>query len=378
VLSSFTLSRVVFILVGGVWSDRLSRRRVMIACDGIRSTAQLVVGALLVVGAAELWHLAVGAALVGGSTAFFGPASTGLVPQTISPDRLQQANALISTSESASWLAGPAVSGFLIAAFGPGVAFIVDAASYAVSAGFLAALRVGEKATTDTRGTFLEDLARGLREVRSRTWLKAGLVTFSLSNVAIAVFFVLGPIVFTDELGGASDWGIAMTIGAVGGIAGGALALRYRPRYPLRSSFPLILTVAVALLALVPPVPAVVVGAASGGMFAGINLGNALWDTMLQQHVPREMLSRVDSYDWLISLVFTPVGYTVAGPLAETVGRDATLVGAAVLCAAANVLVLVVPSVRHLPRLDHAYVETDRRGAEAKKAKDPDGADDDR
>jgi MFS family permease len=363
VLATFTLSRVVFILVGGVWSDRLSRRRVMIASDVIRCAAQLVVGALLVVGAAELWHLAAGAALVGGSTAFFGPASTGLVPQTVSPDRLQQANALISTSESASFLAGPAVSGFLIAAFSPGVAFIVDSASYAVSAGFLVALRVGDHATTASRGTFLEDLARGWHEVRSRTWLKAGLVTFSISNVAIAVFFVLGPIVFTDEFRGASDWGIAMTIGAVGGISGSALALRYRPRYPLRSSFPLILLVAVALLTLVPPTPVVVIGAASGGMFAGINLGNALWDTMLQQHVPREMLSRVDSYDWLISLVFTPVGYTVAGPLAETVGRDTTLVGAAVICAAANVLVLVVPSVRHLPRLDVAGVGAERSGS---------------
>jgi hypothetical protein len=127
----------------------------------------------------------------------------------------------------------------------------------------------------------------------------------------------------------------------------------------------------VALLALVPPAQAVVVGAASGGMFAGINLGNALWDTTLQQHVPREMLSRVDSYDWLISLVFTPVGYTVAGPLAETVGRDATLVGAAVLCAAANVLVLVVPGVRHLQRLDAAGVGGDGKGTEAEKTKDP-------
>ena len=83
VFAVFTVSRVAFILAGGVWSDRLSRRRVMIVCDLIRGSAQGIVGFLLLTGAAELWHIAVGAALVGGASAFFGPASTGFVPDCL-------------------------------------------------------------------------------------------------------------------------------------------------------------------------------------------------------------------------------------------------------------------------------------------------------
>jgi MFS family permease len=365
ILAVFTLARVTFTLVGGVWSDRVSRRLVMLVCDVIRGGAQAAVAALLIAGAAELWHLGVGAALVGGASAFFGPASTGFVPETVSRERLQQANALLSATDSASWLIGPAVSGILIAAFGTGVAFAIDAASFFASAVFLLAIRVDARAQRAERKTFLADLAHGWREVRARTWLQAAFVTFSLSNVAIAVFFVLGPVVFEEELDGAADWGIAMTVGAAGGLVGSAAALRYRPRYPLRPGFLVILPVSLAMVSLVPPAPPVVVGAAAGLMFGGIQLGNALWDTMLQQHVPREAISRVSSYDWLISLVFMPLGYTVAGPLADAIGRDATLIAAGALSAAANLGVLLVPSVRNLQRLDTVAETEDGREPES-------------
>jgi hypothetical protein len=188
--------------------------------------------------------------------------------------------------------------------------------------------------------------------VRARVWLQAAFVTFSLSNIAIAVFFVLGPVVFVDDLGGAGDWGVAMTIGAAGALGGSALALRYRPRHPLRPSFLVMLFAPVALLTLVTPLPALAVGVAAAFTFAAIQLANALWDTMLQQHVPREAISRVSSYDWMISLVFMPVGYTLAGPLSDAIGRDETLIAAAALAACANVGVLAFPSVRNLERLD--------------------------
>ena len=143
-----------------------------------------------------------------------------------------------------------------------------------------------------------------------------------------------------------------MTIGAFGSLVGAALALRVRPRYPLRASFLVIVFVSGALLALVPPLPAAAVGLACAFMFGGIQYGNAIWDTVLQQHVPRQAISRVSSYDWMISLVFMPLGYTLAGPLADAVGRDATLAAAAALSAVANVGVLAFASVRNLERLD--------------------------
>lgn len=352
VMAAFTVGHVAFILAGGVWSDRLSRRRVMIACDLIRGCAQAAIAVLLITGIAELWHLVVTAVLIGAASAFFDPASTGFIPQTVSVERLQQANALMSTSSSAAWLAGPALSGALVAVFGAGVAFAVDAATFGVSVVFLAAIRVPDTHVAAERQSFFGDLAHGWREVRARTWIVAALVTFSLSNTAIAVFFVLGPVIANEELGGAADWGIAMTIGSAGGLAGSLVALRYRPARPLIPSFLVMIFASVALLSLVPPLHAVGIGVASGLMFLGIQLGNALWHTMMQQHVPADVLSRVSSYDWLVSLVFMPLGYTLAGPLADTIGLDTTLIAAAILSAAANLGVLLVPSVRNLRRLD--------------------------
>ncbi len=109
VLASFTLSRVLFILVGGVWADRLPRRMVMLVCDVVRAVAQAFVAAALLTGVLEIWMLAAASAVVGGTAAFFGPASTGLIPETVSRARLQQANALMSLSQSATSVFGPAL-----------------------------------------------------------------------------------------------------------------------------------------------------------------------------------------------------------------------------------------------------------------------------
>ena len=351
VLATFTIARVAFTLVGGVWADRLPRRAVMVAADVVRGVAQAVVAVLLLTERAEIWHLAAGAAVVGAGSAFFGPASAGLLPDTVSPGRLQQANALVSTSESAAWIFGPVVSGILVGAFGPGVAFAVDAATYAVSTAALLRVEVAEGAAAE-RQTFLRELADGWREVRARSWLLIGFASFALSNLANSVFHVMAPVVFKRELGGASEYGLALTIGAFGALAGSAAALRFRPRYPLRWSFPIVAAMALPLLALMPPLPAVAIGLAAAVTFASFSLSNALWDTVVAQHVPRRALSRVNAYDWMISLVFQPLGFALAGTLAATIGLDTTLAVAAVLSVAVNLAVVLVPVVRNLERRD--------------------------
>jgi MFS family permease len=351
VAASFTLARVSFILAGGVWADRLPRRLLMLACDLIRLASQATIAVLLFTGTLDVWMLAVGSAVSGAAAAFFGPASTGLIPETISRARLQQANALMSLSESATSIFGPALAGVLIATSGTGVVFAIDAATYAVSATFLATLPV-KRAAAAARDSFVRDLARGWREVCARPWLQAAFSVFALSNMSIACFFVLGPVVFKQELGGAGDWGVALTIGALGGVLGSVVALRYRPGRPLVASFLVCLPVSATLLALVPPLPAIAVGLVLALSFGGVNLGNALWHTVLQANVPAEALSRVSSYDWLISLVFMPLGFVLAGPLSDAIGLDTTLLLAAALSAGANLGVLAVPSVRSMPRPD--------------------------
>ena len=351
-----TISRTAFTLIGGVWADRISRRLVMLVADVLRGAAQGALGVLWITDAIEVWHFAVAAAVVGGASAFFGPASTGFIPDTVGRARLQEANALISLSDGAAHLAGPALAGVLIAAFGLGFGLLFDAATFCVSALALALIRVREHQEKRERRRFVHELAEGWREVRARAWLQVAFASFALGNLGIAVFFVLGPQVFAEELGGARDWGIAMSIAAAGGIAGSVAALRLRPRHPLRVSFPIVMGAVLATLSLVRPLPALLVGLAAASFFFGSTFGNALWDTVVQQRIPRHVISRVNSYDWLISLVFMPLGYALAGPLADLIGRDATLLAAATAGTIAYLGPLLSREVRSM-RLDDGAVE---------------------
>ena len=187
VLASFTVARVLFVLVGGVWADRLPRRGVMLVCDGLRAAAQAFVAVGLIAGTLQLWMLMVASAVVGGAAAFFGPASTGLIPEITSRGRLQQANALISLSQSATFVFGPAVAGLLVVGVGSGWAFAIDAASFVASAVFLILLRPGSPSERAERQSFFADLVQGWREVTCRAWLWANFIGFSLGNFSSAV-----------------------------------------------------------------------------------------------------------------------------------------------------------------------------------------------
>lgn len=353
VLASFTIGRIAFIVAGGVWSDRLERRLVMLSADVVRAVAQAALAGLLLADAARVWQFTVAAFAIGSASAFFGPASTGLVPQTVSGKRLQEANAFLSLSDSVTRLAGPALSGLIVATAGSGVVFAIDAASFLVSAAFLALLRLPPQ-LIPVRQSFVADVAHGLRVIRERSWLIAAFMSFGVGNIAIAAYFVLGPLVVKQELGGAGDWGLIMTGSAVGGILGGIVALRLRPGRPLRVSFPIVSVASLQLLFLIKPYELPLQILAAVLAVSSIVLANAIWDTVLQQHVPREAISRVSSVDWAISLVLMPIGYAIAGPLADVIGIDAALAIFAALGIIPNLAILLVPSVRHLRRLDPA------------------------
>lgn len=349
VFAAFSVPRVLLTLAGGVWSDRLPRQRVMVAADLVRAAAQAIVSTLLITGNGQIWHLIGLAVAMGSASAFFVPATTGLMPQVVSRQRLQQANALVSISQSAAHIFGPLVAGLLVATVGPGWAFAVDGASFLLSAGFLLAMRVPPLAAEERR-PFVAELADGWREVISRRWVVASILTFALSNASLAAFQVLGPLVAAESLGGATAWGVILAGGAVGGLLGGAISLRWKPRRPLVPAFAVMAVASIQLLFLVPPFPVPVIALGSMVAFAGIVISNAFWDTMLQQHIPPGVLSRVSSYDWMVSLVFQPVAYAAVGPMSVAIGRPETLLVAAGIGIAANTAVLLVPSVRNLSR----------------------------
>ena len=348
VLASALVSRVAFLLLGGVVADRRPRQTVMLAADLLRTGSQALVAVLLVTGHAHLWHLVVLFALFGAGDAFFSPASTGLVPDTVRPERLQQANALMSLSRSIAFVAGPTISGLLVAGVGPGWVFAIDAATFACSSLSLGLLSLPSPAAESRRTRLLDELRGGWLEVRSRAWVWMTVLRFSISNLAIAPLFVLGPLVAKESLGGATAWGLIGTAGGIGAVLGDAAALRLRPGRPLLAG-----GLAVSLWALEPallarPFPTAVVAIAAAVGFGALGFSNAVWFTALQQRIPRTALSRVSSFDWLGSIVLQPAGFALAGPLAAAIGVPATLIVSAVVQASACIAFSLTPSVRNL------------------------------
>jgi MFS family permease len=345
----------LFALAGGVWADRIGRRRMMLVSDIVRAISQAVTAALLLSGTAEVWMLAVLAFVYGVSAAVFMPAMVGLIPQTVSATRLQEANALMSLTRSVANVAGPALAGVIIAAAGSGEAIAVDAATFVVSAACLARLRPAAVARPVAAAAasepFLAGLRAGWREVRSRAWLSWGLLAMSAYHVfVLPAVFVLGPALSARELNGASSWAIIVASFGVGSIVGNVVALRLSLPRP-------VFIAAVAL-----------VGASTQAMIIGSGLGTAgiaalellagicvalfftLWDLSIQEQIPSRAVSRVSAYDFSVSIGLMPLGLAICGPLADTIGLHATLRWMSAIGILSALAWLAQPSVRALRR----------------------------
>jgi predicted MFS family arabinose efflux permease len=352
VLAAGWAPQIAFVLLGGVVADRLPRHLVMVASDVVSGAAQLAAAALLLTGSAEIWHLVVVQVVRGTATSFFFPASAGLVPQTVGADRLQEANALLRLTHSGTSIVGAAAGGLLVAALGSGWAIAFDGATYLAGAAILAGMRIARGSRIAASNT-LAELREGWQEFSSRRWLWAIVAAAAFGNAAtMCGYVVLGPVVADRELGGAAAWGLIVAAGAAGFVVGGIVCLRLRPqRYLFLGTASLLLT-ALPLLALATHQPAVAIAAAAFASGFGVELFGVFWETALQQHVPLERLSRVSAYDALGSIVFIPVGQTLAGPLAAGLGVEETQLLCAGVIVATTLACLAIADVRTLRRVE--------------------------
>jgi predicted MFS family arabinose efflux permease len=351
VLAAASVPHVTFLLVGGVWADRLPRHRLLIATDLLMFATQGALAVLLLAGAAELWQFLVLQAVRGLAQAFFFPASTGLVPETVSAGRLQQANALLGMTATGGHMFGAAAGGVFVAAFGPAYALAFDSATFLISAALLSRLALARGASARGGRNFVQELTHGWQEVSSRRWVWVPVLAATLSNgVYISSFLVIGALVADRELGGAAAWGLINAALGAGALVGGLIALRVRPRRPLLlgCAATILVVPVLPMFALGVPAPAVAAAVFLGSL--GIELYGTLWDTALQEHIPRDRLSRVSAYDYVGSAVAVPIGLTLAGPLADHVGIDETLWAAAVILTGTTAVQLLVTDVRELTR----------------------------
>src|SRR5664279_4899608 len=357
VFAAASLPLVAFLLIGGVWADRLPRHRVMVVTDLVRFALHALLAALIFAGVVRIWELIAIEALFGTAEAFFRPAANGLLPQTVPEEEIQQANGLSTLSNNIGEFAGPALATGLVLGFGAGWAFALDAATFLLSAALLMRVRPRRRAVTEATGETAQrvsvwaEVREGFAEVRSRSWVWATLAAFCAALfTGLAPWFVLGPVVARAQYGDIGISGLVSAALGLGTIAGSLLGIGWRPRFPIRAAMlAILLWPAAAILyaagiTLYVVVPAVVIG---GG---GIALFDVWWLTALAERIPPDKLSRVSSYDWMVSLALLPLGYVLAGPLAHALGAVEVLLGGSALAGVALALGLLPRETRMLRR----------------------------
>ncbi len=353
VLAAQTAPLVLLILIGGVWADRLPRQRIMIASDLARFVVQATVAALVFAGDVPIWLLATLAACFGAAEAFFRPAYTGLIPQTVPEELIQQAQALTQTSYNVAGFIGPALATLLALGAGFGWAYLFDAVTFLVSAALLVPVSARPRGeATTARRSMRAELAEGFLQVRSRAWVWVTLLTaLVVVFVGVAPFFAVGAVVARDEYGSSGVFGWLEVAAGVGTIAGSLFGLRWRPERPLAVGIMLvsIWPVPVGMFALGMPLGIVLPAMALNG--AGLTLFLVLWETALAERIPPDALSRVSSYDWMVSLALLPVGYLLAGILADRFDASRVLLIGCAVAALAGPAALLSRDLRSLRKI---------------------------
>jgi transmembrane secretion effector len=365
---AMTIPTIVCLLLGGAVSDRYDRRLVMLCADAVRAVGLGVLAVLSVSGSLVLWELMAVGVVYGAATAFFDPASDALVPQLLPAEDLPQANSLDQLIRPlALRLTGPAIGGAVIAAIGVGWSFGLDAVSFVLSAATLLAMspvRRGAVAdgadgadgaeragTGEAVGSMRHEVAAGLRYVRSHAWLWATLVS---AAIAYLLFMgpteVLLPFVVKNRLSdGAGALGLVFAAGGLGSLLCAiVIGQRGLPRRVLTFMYICwtLATLAIAGYGLSSQLWGLMIASVAFNSLE--TAGTIAWATTKQRLVPAELLGRVSSLDWLISIGLLPVSFAITGPVSAALGLRTTLVGAGVLGAAVTFAALLIPGVRQM------------------------------
>lgn len=352
VLVVTSIPLILFLLVGGVVVDRLPRFRVLLASDLLNGTVVAAVTALAATQRLEVWHLYISGALFGLAEAFFFPAYAAAVPQVVPLESLPSANSLTSLSYQLTGIAGPAIGATLVALGGTPAAFGIDSASFFISAACLTPLlRISLPRISAPGQTVLLDLKEGLREVVSRTWLWVSIAFFGMVNLFDAgPRNVALPFLIHDHLGlevealGAVSSAIAIGSVTAAVVLGRQKRLRRRGR--LLYGAEILMGSMLLGFGLAPSLPSLVAAALVYGV--GFSVANLVWTNTVQEMIPAEKLGRVTSLDALGSFVFLPLGFAVAGLLAEQIGAANVFRLGGGLAVLLGIGVLLVPSIRRL------------------------------
>jgi MFS family permease len=352
ILLAWTIPLVLLLIPAGVLSDRFDRRRLLMLSNTLQGIAIAVLGLLSLTSSIELWHIAVGVVVYGGAEALFGPAFGAIVPDIVPHDQLVEANALDNFSRPFSLrVAGPAIGGLIVAVFGIGQAFLIDAVTFGLANIFLFMMQPRIAHREEGEVIHLSDAREGFAFVRAHRWLWGALLS---SAFGLLVFYgpwqALVPHLVTHKLGGSeSDFGLVLAIGGLGALSASVfIGQRNLPRRSLRTMYTVMAagTLMLTGFGLSSRLWQVVI--ASFFLQALFTTGIIIWNTTMHREVPGDILGRVSSLDWLVSTSLIPISLALTGPLASLLGEDTTLIFAGLLGSVAIVSFLIIPGVLDL------------------------------
>jgi MFS family permease len=353
---AWALPQVFLVLASGALSDRLDRRHLMISGDLIRLAAITTIGTLSILDVLTVPILIALVVVFGVGQALFNPAFSSIIPSIVPEELLVEANALGQFVRPACILViGPLVGGLLVGTVGPGWAFVVDGATFAWSALLILRMRIRKESVQETTAAAVwADMKEGLRYVLHTRWLAVGMFGATLSLLVVwGPWEALVPFVVRNDLvsdPGQAGLALGFVIGAggIGAVVAAAL-MGQRGRLPHKPLLVLYLAWALGMFAtagfgVVTAVwQAMIVSFIAEG---AIGVLVVIWFTLLQRLVPGELLGRVTALDWMITIAGVPLSFAIVGPLADSIGADATLIWAGVLGGLITVALLLIPGAR--------------------------------
>ena len=348
-VSAYTASQLVFLLIGGAIADRVPRRTLIVATELGSGVIVVIVAILGFAGALQIWHLYVTYALFGAANAFGVPALGAIIPELVPEEILVAGNAVQGLSRQGARVGGPVVGGLIVATVGPPAAFAFDAVTFFLSAGAVALTRA-RALGVEARQSIFKEIREGWAFVFSVQWLWVTIFGWSLISAAFIGALTVGlPLLVTSVLGGgAATYGLISAAVGVGEAVGATAIAQVRIR---RSGLGIYLFgalggVALLVYGLVPTIP----GALAAGVMNGVSFAclGVLWVTALQVHVPRRLLGRVTSVDWFGGTLLAPIAPVAVALLAVSQGPASVFIVAGVLTVLLTLAGLLLPSIRNL------------------------------
>jgi MFS family permease len=353
-LATYTTAFVIFVLVGGVFADRIGARTMMVGADLVQAGIHGAVGIAFLVGTPSLLLLLVVSFLSGSAAAMFQPGVNGMVP-LVARDP-QRANATLKVADAATQLGGPVLAGLLMALTDAGAVFIVDAGTFLISSLCLALIGLAPAAIAKAResSTVRLDLKRGWQEFRARTWMWSVIVIWMFFGMfVLGPYFPLDSRLVGERLGEAAFGWVMASLGA-GTIIGGVIAMRFRPERPLAAGGAAITGFAFVPLsvALELPLPLLMAGHLLGG--CALAFWSVMWSTSVQTQVTLDVLNRVTAYEVAGSVSGIAFGQALVGPVSSVVGARTLLFVSSGACATVCALLLLTGPIRRLRRVDQS------------------------